>query len=111
MVERGKEKSLQIGVTEKEVEKLRLDAKQRGLKESEYPRFLLSQKSNDYPEIRILLRELIYEVNAIGNNTNQITTKHNSKLYGEEDGQLLAAYMKKLNLLIKEAIEAIGNHQ
>lgn len=57
-------------MTEKEAEKLRLDAEQRGIKESEYIRLLLSQKPNDYPEIRIMLRELINEVNAIGNNIN-----------------------------------------
>ena len=95
-------------MTEKEAEKLRLDAEQRGIKESEYIRLLLSQKPNDYPEIRIILRELINEVNAIGNNINQITRNHNSKLYREEDRQLLSAYMKKLNLL-KEAVETIGN--
>ena len=96
-------------MTEKEAEKLRLDAEQRGIKESEYIRLLLSQKPNDYPEIRIMLRELINEVNAIGNNINQITRNHNSKLYREEDRQLLSAYMKKLNLLVKEAVETIGN--
>ena len=96
-------------MTEKEAEKLRLDAEQRGIKESEYIRLLLSQKPNDYPEIRIMLRELINEVNAIGNNINQITRNHNSKLYRGEDRQLLSAYMKKLNLLVKEAVETIGN--
>lgn len=96
-------------MTEKEAEKLCLDAEQRGLKESEYIRLLLSQKPNDYPEIRIMLRELINEVNAIGNNINQITKNHNSKLYREEDREILSAYMKKLNLLVKEAVETIGN--
>ena len=96
-------------MTEKEAEKLRLDAEHKGLKESEYIRLLLSQKPNDYPEIRIMLRELINEVNAIGNNINQITRNHNSKLYREEDRQLLSAYMKKLNLLVKEVVDNIGN--
>lgn len=58
-------------MTEKEAEKLRLDAEQRGIKESEYIRLLLSQKPNDYPEIRIMLRELINEVNAISTFTTQ----------------------------------------
>lgn len=96
-------------MTEKEAERLRRDAGQRGLKESEYIRLLLSQKPNDYPEIRIMLRELINELNAIGNNINQITKNHNSKLYRKEDRELLLAYMKKLNLLVKEAVEKIGD--
>lgn len=91
-------------MTEKEADKLKSDAKQRGMKESEYIRLLMSQKPNDYPEIRILLRDLINEVNAIGNNINQITRNHNSKLYREEDRELLSAYMKKLNLLVKERV-------
>ena len=65
------------------------------MRESEYIRLLLSQKPNDYPEIRILLKELINEVNAIGNNINQITRNYNSKLYRTEDRELLSAYMKK----------------
>lgn len=95
-------------MTEKEAEQLRSDAGRQGLKESEYIRLLLSQKPNDYPEIRILLRELINEVNAIGNNINQITRNHNSKLYREQDRELLIAYMKKLNLLVKEVVGKIG---
>ena len=44
--------------------------------ESEYLRFMISQKPTDYPEMRILLRELINEVNHIGTNINQIV--HNN---------------------------------
>ena len=98
-------------MTQKEADRLRADAEGRGLKESEYIRLLLSQKPNDYPEIRILLRELINEVNAIGNNINQITRSYNSKLYREEDRELLTAYMKKLNLLVKEAVDNIENQE
>ena len=75
-------------MTKKEAEFLKKNAEQNGMKESEYIRLLLSQKPNDYPEIRILLRELINEINAIGNNINQITRNHNSKLYRKEDREL-----------------------
>ncbi len=96
-------------MTEKEAENLRLEAAKRGMKESEYLRLLLSQKPKDYMEIRILLRELVNEANAIGNNINQITRNHNSRLYRESDRELLTAYMKKLNRMVKEAVETIGN--
>lgn len=96
-------------MTEKEAEKLKADAMLRGMKESEYIRLLISQKPNDYPEIRILLRDLINEVNAIGNNINQITRNYNSRLYRLEDREMLLAYMKKLNLLVKEAVATLGN--
>ena len=96
-------------MTKKEAEWLRAQAEERNLKESAYIRLLLSQKPNDYPEIRILLKELINEVNAIGNNINQITRNYNSKLYRTEDRELLIAYMKKLNLSVQEVAARIGN--
>lgn len=96
-------------MTKKEAQQLKDQAEERNLKESAYIRFLLSQKPKDYPEIRILLKELINEVNAIGNNINQITRNYNSKLYREEDRERLIAYMKKLNLVVGEAAEKIGN--
>lgn len=92
----------------KEAQQLSEKAKAAGMCEADYLRLLITQKPNDYPEIRMLLKELINEVNAIGNNINQITRNHNSKLYREEDRELLIAYMKKLNLLVKEAVEKVG---
>lgn len=104
-----KEVIKQFRITQKEAESLKKQAKERNLKESEYLRLLLSQKPNDYPEIRVLLRQLINEINAVGNNINQITRNYNSKFYRLEDRELLSAYMKKLNLLMKEVAENIGN--
>lgn len=96
-------------MTKQEAEELKEEAAERKITESAYLRLLLSQKPNDYPEMRQLLKELINEVNAVGNNINQITRNHNSKLYRESDRELLSAYMKKLNLLVKEVVERIGN--
>lgn len=91
----------------KEAEELSGKAEQAKMCEAEYLRLLITQKPNDYPEIRLLLKELINEVNAIGNNINQITRNYNSKLYRIEDRELLTAYMKKLNLLVKDAVSAV----
>lgn len=90
-----------------EAEKLAEKSKEAGMCEADYLRLLITQKPNDYPEIRILLKDLINEVNAIGNNINQITRNHNSKIYREADRELLSAYMKKLNLLVREVAENI----
>ncbi len=95
-------------LTQQEADRLKKQAQESGMKESEYIRLLLSQKPNDYPEIRILLKELINEVNAIGNNINQITRNYNSKLYRTEDRELLSAYMKKLNMTVRAAADKIG---
>lgn len=94
-------------LTRQEADMLKSRAQERGVKESKYLRLLLSQKPNDHPEIRILLKELIGEVNAVGNNINQITRNHNSKLYRAEDRELLCACMKKLCLTVREAADKI----
>lgn len=93
----------------KEAEELSGKAEQAKMCEAEYLRLLITQKPNDYPEIRLLLKELINEVNAIGNNINQITRNYNSKLYRTEDRELLSAYMKKLNITVREAADKIGS--
>ena len=41
---------------------------------------LISQKPNDYPEVRKLLKELINEINRIGININQIVFNSNAQL-------------------------------
>lgn len=79
------------------------------MKEAEYFRFLLSQKPNDYPEIRVLIKSLINEVNHIGRNINQIVYNNNSELYSEADKKRLMAYMKKLNVTLEEAVHSLGN--
>lgn len=106
----GKKKVVKpFRMTEQEAEILKKRAAERGMNESAYLRLLLSQKPNDYPEIRILLKGLIHEVNAIGNNINQITRNYNSKLYRAEDREFLTAYMKKLNRIVGEAVDRVGN--
>lgn len=92
-----------------EAKELSEKAEAAGMCEADYLRLLITQKPNDYPEIRILLKELIGEVNAIGNNINQITRNYNSKLYRTEDREFLCACMKKLNMTVREAADKIGS--
>ena len=49
-----------------EAELLAKKAGESGMCEADYLRLLISQKPNDYPEVRKLLKELINEVNRIG---------------------------------------------
>ena len=79
--------------------------------ESEYLRFMISQKPTDYPEMRILLRELINEVNHIGSNINQIVHNNNAGLYFEADKEQLVAYMRKLNVEVNKVYEAVSNRE
>ena len=84
-------------------------AKANGMNEAEYIRLLISQKPNDYPEVRKLLKELINEINRIGININQIVFNSNAQLYSRKDKEQLVAYMKKLNQSVGEAVVKIGN--
>lgn len=84
-------------------------AKANGMNEAEYIRLLISQKPNDYPEVRKLLMGLINEVNRIGININQIAFNSNAQLYSKKDKEQLLAYMKKLNNMVNEAVIKIGN--
>ena len=84
-------------------------ARDNGMNEAEYIRLLISQKPNDYPEVRKILKELINEVNRIGININQIVFNNNSGLYSKEDKTQLIAYMRKLNQKVDEAVVKIGN--
>ncbi len=93
-----------------EAQILAVKAKAADMNEAEYLRFLISGKPNDYPEIRILLRKLINEVNHIGVNINQIVANNNSKLYSSSDKTQLISYMRKLNVTVKEAVEQIGDN-
>ena len=84
-------------------------AKQAGMTESQYLRLMISQKPNDYPEVRQLLRDLINEVNRIGVNINQITHNHNAELYSTDDKERLIAYMSKLNVAVAKVVDIVGN--
>lgn len=83
-------------------------AQQANMTESEYLRLMISQKPNDYPEIRVLLRELINEVNHIGTNINQIVHNHNSGIYSETDKERLVAYMRKLNTEVNNVYKTVN---
>ena len=96
-------------MTKVEAEQLKQQAEARHLTESAYMRLLLSQKPSDYPEIRTSLKNLINEVNRIGNNINQITRNHNSGLYSQFDRERLMAYMRKLNLVVKDVVDKVGD--
>ena len=100
-------KTLRLTPEENKLLKVRCEAFH--MKEAEYFRFLLSQKPSDYPEIRVLIKSLINEVNHIGRNINQIVHNNNSELYSEADKQRLMAYIKKLNVTLEEAVHSLGN--
>lgn len=98
-----------LRLTVEEAETLAERSKRAALTEAAYFRFLISNKPNDYPEIRIMLKKLINEINHIGVNINQIVHNHNSGLYSETDKERLIAYMRRLNQTVDRAVDEIGN--
>lgn len=106
---KGKQKIVAFRVSEEEGKQLKEKANACGLTESAYLRFLLRQRPKDYPNVREQLKILINEVNHIGININQIVKNHNSHLYSQGDKEQLIAYMKKLNLTMKDVVERLGD--
>lgn len=96
--------------TRAEADLLKNRAQEYGMTDSDYMRFLLSQKPLDYPEIRLLISNLINEVNHIGNNINQIARKNNAGFYSRDDMENLRAYMKKLINVTRKVEEKIGDY-
>lgn len=99
-----------LRMTPEEAKLLEEKALLAGMDGSAYLRLMISQKPNDYPEIRRLLKELINEVNRIGVNINQIVFNHNAGFYSDDDKNRLFAYLRKLNTRVDEAVTIIGNH-
>lgn len=93
-----------------EAEMLKEQAEKAGMNESQYIRFLITQKPNDYPEIKKSLKELVNEVNRIGVNINEIVYNNNSMLYSQPDKNRLMAYMRRLNQTLEEAVVRLGYH-
>lgn len=98
-----------LRITPEEAKILKEKSEKAGMTESQYLRLMISQKPNDYPEVRQLLRDLINEVNRIGVNINQITYNHNAGLYSAEDKERLIAYMRKLNVAVAKVVDMVGN--
>jgi len=89
---------------------LKEKANANGMTESEYIRLMISQKPNDYPEVRQLLKEAINEINHIGTNINQIVKNHNSTFYKKEDKIKLTAYMQRIDETLQKVVKALGSN-
>ena len=98
-----------VRLTEMEARLLAERAAESGLPENQYIRFQIRQRPSDYLAVQKLLKELINEINRIGNNINQIVHGNHMDFYTEADKEQLSAYMRRLNLSMREVIEKIGN--
>lgn len=96
--------------SESDAQLLKEKATANGITESEYIRLMISQKPNDYPEIRKLLKEAINEINHIGININQIVKNNNSTFYQKEDKIKLTAYMQRVDETLQKVVKALGSN-
>ena len=97
-------------LSESEAQLLKEKATANGMSESEYIRLMISQKPNDYPEIRKLLKEAINEINHIGININQIVKNNNSTFYQKEDKIKLTAYMQRVDETLQKVVKALDSN-
>ncbi len=81
---------------------IRKKAKEKGISISLYLRGIImtEEKKVIDKEQLLVYKELIYEINRIGNNINQIVKNNNSKLYSENDKKELAAGMEEIKKLL-----------
>lgn len=88
-----------LRMTEEEKAKLKENAEKFGFAgdSSKYIRAMIYQRPIDNREIKTALSELIWEVNKIGVNINQITKDYNAFLITAEQVQQLELLMQKLN--------------
>lgn len=97
----------EIRLSTEELEELRRKAEEKGLKESQYMRMLITNRPRDYPELQEALQSLTNEVNHIGININQITKNNNSGLYHESDKKRLYVYMKQIKVAVKQVVSLL----
>ena len=97
-------------LSESEAQLLKEKATANGMSESEYIRLMISQKPNDYPEIRKLLKEAINEINHIGININQIVKNNNSTFYQKEDKIKHTAYMQRVDETLQKVVKELGSN-
>ena len=94
-----------IRFTDYEIKRIERDAEERGMNFSQYIRFLTKNKPGEHIEVIKVFKELINEINHIGNNVNQIARSCNWGFYTEEDKKILFAYMREINYKVNELIE------
>lgn len=96
------DREFKFRIDEKTDRMLRKKAKKRGVSISLYLRSIImtEEKSVIDKEQLLVYKELIYEINRIGNNINQIVKNNNSKLYSDDDKHELAAGMEEIKRLL-----------
>ena len=93
-----------------EAKDLAKQAAAEGISEGKLIRLRIRNKPCDYADIRIMLRDIMTELNRLGTNINQIVKNNNSGLYLPSDKDRLLAYMQRLSSSMAEVVNKLGNN-
>lgn len=96
MKEKLYDKSFLFRLKKSDIEELKRKSKDAGLNESAYLRLLIHGTEPKHREDYEDIKKLIYEINQIGTNINQISTHFNSGLFNEYEKNKLFALMQTL---------------
>lgn len=96
------DREFKFRIDEKTDGMLKRKAEKRGISKSLYLRgIIMTEEKNVIDREQLLVyKDLIYEINRIGNNINQIVKNNNSRLYSEDDKKELAAGMEEIKKLL-----------
>lgn len=100
-------------MTASELENLKINAKQRGISVSAYIRDTAVYKNSITSKEEFVIkkeylneiRRLIYEINRIGNNINQIVKSYNSEFYDYSDKEKLNAFLNEIIKIEKDILD------
>lgn len=96
------DREIKFRVDEKTDMVLRKKAKEERISMSTYLRKLICSEKNISRSEYLDYKQLIYEINRIGNNINQVAKNHNSSIYKESDYKQLIECMDKIITLMEE---------
>lgn len=92
-------------LTQEELAHMEKQCRVYGINSSEYIRKLIDSDMGKLPVVQtreefLLRKELVYEINRIGNNINQIVKNVNMHYYTEHEKKKLFAMMRKIITLL-----------
>lgn len=88
-------------ITEEQDQFVKARCKEKNIKESVYLRSLIDRDRGKKPiEVYLEEKKLVYEINKIGNNINQIVRNNNTHIYNEAEKKKLFALMEKIKTLV-----------
>lgn len=97
-----------VRLTASEKELLAKKAREEHLSESDYIRYLITQKAVNHKEVSSQINDLIYEVNHVGTNINQIARNANAGCMSETQALELMVCLKEIKDAVQKVVTDCG---